>query len=42
MPTDQHGLALTAANDAAARHFDEAVSQFMGYKHEPGAKRKNP
>ena len=35
MPTDQHGLALTTASDAAARHFDEAINQYLGYKHEP-------
>lgn len=37
MPTDQHGLALTTASDAAARHFDEAINQYFGYKHDPVA-----
>ncbi len=38
MPTDQHGLALTTGSDAAARHFDEAINQYLGYKHEPGVR----
>ncbi len=35
MRTDRHGLALTAAGDGAAGHFDEAVDQFLGHKREP-------
>ncbi len=35
MPTDRQGIELSAASDAAAGHFDEAVGQFLGYRREP-------
>lgn len=32
MPQDSHGLALTAASDEAARHYDDCVRAYLGFE----------
>ena len=36
MHRDQHGLEMTAANDAAVRHYDETLLHFMGLRQDTG------
>ena len=36
MHRDQHGLDMTAASEAAVRHYDETLFHFMGLRQDTG------
>jgi len=37
MPTDNHGLEITAANDEAARAYDATLAAYLGFRRDTGA-----